>query len=282
MSGPAAATWSCPNCERRVPSREDVCHCGYDRRRAPARREQPVVQDVPGSAGMGRLLTALASVVFGALVFVGVTTWRGSKPTPTRPGVEEESSPASQAPPADVPAAPNEDAPAVQSTPPRELARGPAPSVPPTPPTGTERVRRQATELLEPLIRPIAKEADGLDLKFRYYLETCRPDFTGAPQAGGGRFWFVIWVSRAEIEWSDDRAEPSSPGQRDAPDCRGNWIDLFERAGNVASALERLEETARAKDVAPGHVDELLAAHRLTGWRESYFHRRRGGGAKRG
>ena len=93
MSGYAAATWSCPSCERRVPSREDVCHCGYDRRRTPAQGEQPVVQDLPGGAGMGRLLTALAGIVVAALVFVGVTTWRGSKPNSTRPGVEEEPSP---------------------------------------------------------------------------------------------------------------------------------------------------------------------------------------------
>ena len=268
MSGPAAATWSCPACERHVPSREDVCHCGYDRRRTPVRRQEPAGQESAG-AGLGRLLTALAAVVVGAVVFVAINTMKGGRPGSPQPGVGGGPSPASEAPTAEVSPATEEGAPVVQTTPPPAPATVAAPSASAKAPTGVELARRQASELLEPLIRPIAKEADALDFKFRYYLETCRPDFTGAPQVAAGRYWFVVWASRKEIEWSDDRTEPSVPGKADAPDCRGTWIDLLERAGNVASALQRLEEAARAKEVPPGQVDELLAAHRLTGWRES-------------
>ncbi len=280
MSGPGAATWSCPACERRVPSREDVCHCGYDRRRAPVRRGQPEQDDSSG-VGMGRLLAALGVLVFGAVVFVAVNTMKGGKPTPTRPAVEEEPSPASETPTADVPSASDLAALAARATLPPAPVKAPTPSAPPTPLTGVDLARQQAHELLDPLIGPIAKEADALDFRFRYYLETCRADFTGAPPVGAGRYWFVVWISRAQIEWSDDRPEPGAPGQADAPDCRGTWVDIFQRAANVADALERFEETAKAKDVPSAFLDQLLAAHRLTGWRESYFRRRPSGAPPR-
>jgi hypothetical protein len=44
----ASLTWTCPNCQRRVPSRVDACHCGTTRGQA----EQLAVAS-PGGAGSG-------------------------------------------------------------------------------------------------------------------------------------------------------------------------------------------------------------------------------------
>jgi len=144
-----------------------------------------------------------------------------------------------------------------------------------TPFTVVDPARQQALDLLGPLMRPIARQADQLDLRFRSYLESCRPDFRGGPRPGASRYWFMVWTDKADIEWKDEMATENAAPQALGQDCRLTWIEVVEGAAGVGTALVALEEAARTNGILPGHVEDLLAAHRLSGWREHFDKRRR-------
>jgi hypothetical protein len=285
--------WSCPQCERRVPARQDVCHCGFDRRRWPAaRRDASRRAEAPAAEGNWRLWAALAAVLAGGVAFAALSPRCGG-PAATGPssaragpsgypplpvaGPEGEPS-AAEAPPMEssgtggtAPAEAGEPAPPAPA--PSAEARA-SPLATPTP-TAMELARQRANELLEPLMRPISRQADLLDLRFRYYLESCRPDFRGGPRPGASRYWFIVWTDAAEIEWKDDMVAPAVNPQAGESDCRVTWIEVVEGARSVGTELEAFEQTARANGVLPGHVEVLLVAHRLSGWREHFEKRRR-------
>jgi len=293
MSADTSQPWSCPQCERRVPGREDVCHCGFDRRRWPAaRRDAGAGPEGPPAEGNRRLWIALAAVVAGGVLFAILTQRDGgpaaTNQAPPRPGASgypplpaagPEGDPSAEAPSTELIESerggpgPGEPGPAVP-TPPRE-SRPPASALALPSPTAMEVARQQAMELLEPLIRPISRQSDLLDLRFRYYLESCRPDFRGGPRPGATRYWFILWTDAAQLAWKDDMPAPAVNPQAAGSDCRVTWIEVVEGARSVGSELEAFEETARTNSVLPGHVEVLLAAHRLSGWREHFEKRGR-------
>jgi hypothetical protein len=291
MSADASQPWSCPQCERRVPARQDVCHCGFDRRRWPAARKDVAAgTEAPTADGNWRLWAALAGVIVLGVAFAALTQREGpaapgSGPAragasgyPPLPVAGPGGEPSAEAPPTEVSGA-EEGAPA--GTPELVLPTlAPAPESRPsalaTPtPTAMEVARQQAMELLEPLIRPISRQADLLDLRFRYYIESCRPDFRGGPRPGASRYWFILWTDAAQLAWKEDEIPAPVSAQADGSDCRITWIEVLEGARSVGTELEAFEETARTNSVLPGHVEVLLAAHRLSGWREHFEKRRR-------
>ena len=68
LSAAVAPPWTCPQCRRRVPGREPLCHCGFERARAAALAAS-TVPGPPSPAGGGH-----PPVVLGALLFVGVAS----------------------------------------------------------------------------------------------------------------------------------------------------------------------------------------------------------------
>jgi hypothetical protein len=74
--GTAVSIWRCPQCGRRVPGREPLCHCGFTRADA-ARAERAVAGRMPARAGETRragLLAVLVAGVVGVSVYVALTS----------------------------------------------------------------------------------------------------------------------------------------------------------------------------------------------------------------
>ncbi|HKC13624.1 MAG TPA: hypothetical protein VKI41_16490 [Vicinamibacteria bacterium] len=78
-----SATWTCPNCKRRVPNRVSECHCGTTREQAdrgslpappaalPARTRRGWLADLPAWSSLPWDLKALA-LAFGLVVVLAV------------------------------------------------------------------------------------------------------------------------------------------------------------------------------------------------------------------
>jgi hypothetical protein len=78
-----SATWTCPSCQRRVPNRVSVCHCGTTREPAdagampppapapPARTRRGWLSDLPAWSSLPWDLKALA-LAFGLVVVLAV------------------------------------------------------------------------------------------------------------------------------------------------------------------------------------------------------------------
>jgi hypothetical protein len=282
------------------------CHCGcrrssaeaYARAQAAVRRSAP--EGSPRPLATTLLLAACGLLLYAAIgrsVPAGLTDGRGRT---TREGHERTQTypPLPPAAPAELseeqltsePEPTAETGPVVpppEAAPPGDGVDTPAaadaiaadPAPPPSPGAGgLEEMRRRAASL-EPRLAALAAEADALDARYASYVAACDPSraerAASRPVSGAestaARNWFAIW--------SDAPAGGDPSGIRldaDAPiaDCALVRTDLVSAADVVADGLADLEETARANGVLPGHVRDMLARHRLSGWRESRERRR--------
>jgi hypothetical protein len=88
MNTAGSHTWLCPQCQRQVPAREAICHCGFDRVKAAAResrRASSVAAPAP-RRGSSRVLVygALFLAALAVVIYASLSTSRGD-PEPPAP-----------------------------------------------------------------------------------------------------------------------------------------------------------------------------------------------------
>jgi hypothetical protein len=160
MSTAVARSWTCPQCQRRVPGREPRCHCGFERAHAGDARAAGAARasgDARASAGgqTGRRVVLVAALV----ACVGVLLYGAFRPRAAKLGIAprtaDERSRGEAIYPA-LPAMPTKKAPSPRVVHPRPVAAAPTPA-----------------ELADLSLRKIAAETSVLDLTYRPFAEAC-------------------------------------------------------------------------------------------------------------
>src|SRR5262249_59170635 len=87
MSTATALTWSCPQCRRRVPRREQVCHCGFMRSAEPLPLPEPpapVGERTRDTEEAARRVVLVAAAIVGLIVLgvAGVVLQELRRPGP--------------------------------------------------------------------------------------------------------------------------------------------------------------------------------------------------------
>jgi len=288
--------WLCPQCQRHVPIRTDVCQCGLDRTKLPVRvREVGGLRPAPEKPrGSGGLVAALAVVLAcGALLYLGVRGFmtqegggpqgfrklrlRGQDPqvvyvpvpvasseaTPPQPP-SGETTPSADGDGGAQKADPSLDPRAVESAePPAGLlgaAATPAPQVPPTPEASTlseTDVRRAAgAAQFEREVQVLSAKADQADIAWRRYVEGCRLEVTQVE--AGAAVGGRTWFAAA---W----ASSTTTRQTDACAEAGTFFALTDQ---VRRGMCGAEDRARHASVYPGTRRDLRSRYRMDwdGW----------------
>jgi len=237
MSTAAASTWSCPQCRRRVPRREPVCHCGYARTAdtPAALPAAPHLAAPDGDVGPRVVLfVALAAAVVGG--FVAAVVLQEVRRTGVEPARGEARYPALPAMPEKVRPSPR------RST--RPVAAGP-----------------NAAEVLEVSLRKIAADTSVLELSYRPFAEACLADASSAGSASvPGDNWLLSLKTarlRAGVALRDHGA---------TVDCETVRKSLVARADALKSDLASTETHARTSGLLPGRWRALLAKYQLDAW----------------
>jgi hypothetical protein len=227
MSTAAASTWPCPQCRRRVPRREPVCHCGYARTTdSPAARpagsevalppEIPRATVVAGIAVIAMVGVLVLAVVVQEIRRTGVEPVRGEVRYPALPMVPEKARPSL-----------------------RRASRAiTGPSV---------------ADVVEVSLRKIAADTSELELRYRPFAEAC---LAGAPDGG----WLVALKKapvRADVKVRDGGATVGCDVAR--------W-NLIARADVLKSDLAATESRARTDGLLPGRWRALLVKYELVSW----------------
>jgi hypothetical protein len=264
----AVSSWTCPQCQRRVPRREPLCHCGFARpsvaaagRAGAARPHSPA-----GERRQGRVLvTAGVVCVLGVLVFMALRPrdlgLAAAAPV-LRPQIQG---------PVGYPALPA--APAVKtrrgqrtgamagaSTP--NAGKQPpavAPVIRPAP-TASEQEWARAKDLLDLPLRKIAADTSVLELGFRPFEEACVDVASLGRGPARGSDWLVSL-----------KTAPLRPGvtlrvMGATVDCATARKTLVARADALKSDLDAAEKVGRANGVLAAHWRRLLATHELDVW----------------
>lgn len=248
----AVSSWTCPQCQRRVPGRQPLCHCGFARASAAAAGRAVAARPLSPSV----LVTALVACVLGVLVYVAVRPRdRSLAAAPVlHPQIRG---------PVGYPALP--PAPAVKvrraqragaagaSTP--RVGKEPtavAPVIRPAP-TAAEQEWARAKDLLDLPLRKIAADTSVLELSSRPFEEAC---VDSAPPRGGLAS-FKTAALRSGVTLRDKGA---------TVDCETARKSLIARADALKSDLDAAEKVGRSNGVLAAHWRRLLATHELDVW----------------
>jgi hypothetical protein len=239
----AISIWTCPQCRRRVPGREPLCHCGFSRADA-ARAEQSAAARTPSPTGEVRrragLLAALVAGVVGVSVYVAVTSRDHDLAAPVRrPRIRGQLGyPA-------LPALPT--APVRRGRPGGTAALAPAPDA-------LEQEWARAKELLDLPLRRIAADSSLLGLSYRPFAEAC------VDSAARDVDW------RASLRTAALRSGVTLREKGATVDCETARQGLVARADALKSDLEATEKVAYANGALPAHWRRLVAAYELDVW----------------
>jgi hypothetical protein len=263
-----AASWTCPWCERLVPSRETKCHCGCDR----AVAEAKVATDAAASEGFGGGHAMLALLLVGMCGFIFYTALRhrmeaedaaaaarerrGNPDVPAsgRAGASPDTA-AALLPPGYTPPA------GWMSPPPRTLTPAAMPLSSPKAPEGSptrssmEEEWEKASALLDPPLQKIAAGSGALQASYQQFASQCL-----APNAAGSGPWLET-MRNAPLRGGIQVVEGGL-------DCQAARETLMGRANQLRSELSAASDTARTNRVLPGHWRKLVAAHQLEAWEQ--------------
>jgi hypothetical protein len=302
MNTAVTHTWPCPQCQRRVPARETICHCGFDRAKAAARdaRRASAVATAPAPRKRpsrvlvygGLLLVALGSVIYASLRAAP------GDPEPAAPAPGDDPRPRSTMAYAPLPTVPAADVrpidsgravpsasmpeawsalklevppspPGASSAAPEPGGQGraaasPEPLATPTP-TSMEEAWSRATEVLDPQLRKLAAETGALEAEYRSFPQACEARAPGASSGSSSGNWLAALKAAAA---SVGREQSGIPLNDLGPtvDCQALWKNLVARADTIKARLGQAEDAARKSGVLPGHWRTLLGRYRLDAW----------------
>jgi hypothetical protein len=241
--GTAVSIWTCPQCSRRVPGREPLCHCGFARADA-ARAERSVAARKPSPPAEVRrragLLAALVAGVAGVSVYVAVAPRDHDLAAPVRrPRIRGQ---------VGYPALPTlPTAPVRRGRPGGTTAVAPAPDA-------LEQESARAKELLDLPLRQIAADTSLLELSYRPFAEAC------VDSAARDGHWL------ASLRTAGLRSGVTLREKGATVDCETARKGLIARADALKSELGAAEKVAQVNAVLPAHWRRLVAAYELDVW----------------
>lgn len=129
--------------------------------------------------------------------------------------------------------------------------------------------QRRAVTKLTPRVVALDGLAEKVDAQMRLYMKSCRRDQMSLvpPASRARRDWPVPLLADATIAPTrDERAGTDLAG------CLALWEEVRGRADQLASALDDMQNLARAEGLLPGHVRDALAEYRLDAWERYSAH----------
>jgi len=223
MSTAVASAWTCPQCQRRVPGREALCHCGYART-----TDTPAVLPAAGhpaapDGDVGRRVVRFVGLVAGLVGgFIAAAVIQEVRRTGVEPARGEPRYPALPTMPEKVRPSPR------RST--RPVVSG-----------------LSATEVVEVSLRKIAAETSVLELSYRPFAEACLSDVVSV---GPASFASDNWL--ASLKTARLRAGIALRDHGATVDCETVRKRLVARADALKSDLASTETHARASGLLPG------------------------------
>jgi hypothetical protein len=260
----AVSSWTCPQCQRRVPGREPVCHCGFARPAGPAAASTRPLSPSGDGRQWHVLVTAGVACVLAGLVYMALRPRDldlAAAGTVRRPRIQG---------PVGYPALPA--APAFKmrraqtgwgastsnvGNPPTAVAPVMRPA-----PTASEQEWARAKELLDLPLRKIAADTSVLELGFRPFADACvdRGDSRFVSGASGDGHWLTSLKTAALRPGVTLRDKGATV------DCETARRSLVARADALKGDLAATEKLAQTNRVLPDHWRQLLARHELTAW----------------
>jgi hypothetical protein len=239
MASETGRYWLCPQCRKHVPSRQDVCSCGFDRGRVGLKMREVTVgatraPEEPRSK-LGLVLGILAVPACGALLYLGIARWNAPAIQAEAPGTRRLRTSAPEPPTQQVPRVVYVPVPGSRTSPPPKYGDVPVPSpidqavdhyAPPQPvaaipqavpvpvaaapvdagPTETDLKRASGAIEFEREMQTLESKADQADIAWNRFLAGCHLQTTTvtAGAAVGGRDWFAFaYASATSTRWAD-------------------------------------------------------------------------------
>jgi hypothetical protein len=254
LSAAVASPWTCPQCRRRVPGREPLCHCGFERARAAALAAR-AASALPGPSS--RAAGERRPVVLGALLFVGVASvlvYAAVRRLDTVAGAPRIVSPLARGE-ATYPLLPA--LPAVKSRLRRAAPAVTVTTLAPKPLTAAELDWNRAVALLDLPLRKVAAETSVLEVAYRTFAEVCVAPVGGGTRSPGDRDWLASMKTARLLPGVMLREKGATVG------CEGVRNTLVTRADALKADLNASERLAQASGVRPDHWRQLLAVYAL-------------------
>jgi hypothetical protein len=243
----AVPSWTCPQCRRRVPGREPLCHCGFSRgdATAVARSVLPVPPWAVPARGLAMAAALLAMGVVAAVVY---------SMRPREPGVAAGTSTSGPHPQARL------GYPALPSLPTVTARRGRGAG--PVSRSAGPRVAQPVTplELLEPPLRSIAADTSVLEMSYRSFAGACVASSVDGRDHGSSDDWLATLKTAALRPGVTLRQGGLTVG------CEAARQSLVARAGALKSLLDAAASTARASGLPEAEWRRLVAVHELGVW----------------
>lgn len=280
--------WICPKCRKHVPTRSQVCQCGFDRHASTEpvsnvslRGTEPLRESSDSRRGWFPW-AAVAALALVAGVYVAMRT-PGSSPAPADTELARRLRRLREPPPppqvvyVPVPVAPtaspggnplpepvngsDTSSPLVMPT--AGVAPETAPAPPPLPPpesvpqeSEVDAKRRAGAEEFDREIASLSRKADQADIAWQRYLSGCRENVTTATSVAGvaDRDWLVFaGATVTTSQWTEACAEAGS---------------FFALMRQVREGVCVAEDRARQHWVLPGVRRDIRHRYRLDweGW----------------
>jgi hypothetical protein len=253
LSAAVAPPWTCPQCGRRVPGREPLCHCGFAQVHAAAARPS-----APAAGGRGRGAVRAAALVAG---LAGLVLYAAVRRLDRR---------AEGAGPAPSPLARGQAIyPALPAIAPVKMRTGRAPpragvasapratSVPLRPLTAAEVDWDRAVALLDLPLRKLAAETSELELSYRRFADPCVAPGSGPASMGSGTGWLAALKTARLVPGVTIRERGANV------DCEAVRKGIVARADALKADLAGSERLARTSGVRPEHWRQLLTHYAL-------------------
>lgn len=265
----AVSSWRCPQCQRRVPGRAPLCHCGFPRTAAggagsslpgggPA-RPGTSARPLWLAAGLGALLLGAAGYLVVRFADEGLSAAPSTR--------------ARFRGPAGYPALPPMRAATMRHTRPGVSSRlagglstpspgsGAAAAVRPRALTSAEQEWSRAMGLVDLPLRKIAADTSVLELEYRPFAEACvdSPAAAAADRAPSGD-----WL--ASLKTAPLKTGVTLRDRGATVGCETARKGLVARADALKADLDAAEKLARTSGVRPADWRRLLAAHDVEEW----------------
>jgi hypothetical protein len=265
--GAGGSSWTCPQCQRRVPGREPFCHCGFARTSAAAAGRSVAAR--PGSPRPVQpwavLVMALVAGLLGMVAYVAVRPRDPSLAADTpvlRPRLRGAVGYPALPPVAAVMVRHARRRGTAASAPAPSVAKVPVAAVPASRPalTSAQQEWARAMGLFDLPLRKIAADTSVLELSYRPFAEACVDSASfGRPPARP-----TDWL--ASLKTVALRSGVTVREKGATVDCATARQSLVTQANGLKSELDAAEKAAHTSGVLPGHWRKLLATHDLEVW----------------